>query len=389
MWLARRLGVNEVPRRIWAYPLVQDMVRDYLADEEPLEGVLETVRGLFDIWRDGGQHATGQAQPLAPGSRGEQSVSRPRPNLFPLNGYDALFALNDYEKARVQAYSLHLANRAAQDDDVRAFRQEMLGGRLLTRDEALQFVTSPALRYCTPMECREWGIPLVGHTATLVEPEQTVQHGATAVYRVVIDVTPPGAVHRVERPVDSSREHYNFFFYDEEAEQLTLRFWRGTVIDALVTLCRKLIETYGWEMPETLRFVLCGQAPTVASIKGSHEVPAGYAPAPPPYAEIGLSLAPWLSDQTVLRAYRLMQQYLPDGERRERDSRRTNRRNLRIFCFVEERTATSNGSRPPWRQLMEDWNAAHLAERYIDYRRFARDYGRGRDILFPVTANPQ
>jgi len=102
-------------------------------------------------------------------------------------------------------------------------------------------------------------------------------------------------------------------------------------------------------------------------ISGLVSAPPG---ALPGRATITLTISPWVSDDTLLRAYRAAQRAA--GKTASKPKPGTVR-NLRIFQFVKGREREL-GEMPPFPDAMRDWNRAHPDQAYTDRRRFCRDY---------------
>src|SRR5215207_7232483 len=90
-----------------------------------LEDLLMYTEPVIEGWRLGRGHAK------PPGRVAQQIVD---------------VDLDDYERQCAETASLYLAKKAASRPEVRRFRQERLGGKLLTNEEAKEFLRGELLR---------------------------------------------------------------------------------------------------------------------------------------------------------------------------------------------------------------------------------------------------
>ncbi len=84
--------------------------------------------------------------------------------------------VTEYEVERAKALAEHLAKYVSTRKEIRNFREEILGGRLLSPEEADTFVSSAATCYADRFDFRRYGIPFTGHQATLVEEKADELH---------------------------------------------------------------------------------------------------------------------------------------------------------------------------------------------------------------------
>jgi hypothetical protein len=124
---------------------------------------------------------------------------------------------------------------------------------------------------------------------------------------------------------------------------------------------------------QAMRYVLTNETPTVSPLRTvATSVPLNSLDR---RASITLICEPWLSDDTVLRAYRRAQRMLFSGR-----NAHGSLRNFRVFRFVAEHS-DAQGKHPPVRQLAAAWNLQYPAEAYSDFRQFWRDYRCARKVL--------
>src|SRR5215204_5257826 len=126
-------------------------LRELLSDAEPyLEGI-----------EMGAQFS---ASPPSTGKQDKQEEQDKIKKIRPV--------LNDLERERAAAFEEHVARIAANDFRVRRFRDKVMGTELLTPEQALTLIHSPAACVFSPRQFSRWGIPLVNHTAELKDTKQ-------------------------------------------------------------------------------------------------------------------------------------------------------------------------------------------------------------------------
>ncbi len=357
-WLAQRLRLSEVPSSVWAHEEVEECVEAYLAGTGPLADVFTTARRVI-------QQSIGVAQEL-------EAIRARRTRLPEVARPQDLFEelLTEYELAHMEAIVVYTAYLAGLRADVRAFRRDVLGGHLLSEEQAEAFLCSPVVRFFTLDQCRAWGIPPVGHTASVVDYHEA------PVRRFAVAVEPPAQVFWVECTGEPKAP---LLLYEDVLDKLPLpEMWPGSIADHAQQLSEQLSRDYAWyehEGADATRFLLTGRRPLAPPFRMDHEFKFEEGRF---QGEITLTVAPWLSSATIQQIYRRLQRALYG----EPPSRRSVR-NLRVFQFVIERRA-SEGYRPPWSQLMVAWNREHPTDMYKDHRLFRRDFHRAAAHLLAI-----
>jgi hypothetical protein len=363
-WVAKGLKLPAVPDAIWEF-LEEG---GYIADAYDAEGracLLREARRGFRLWRERDNRA-------APPGR--------------VRGRDVSVELSPYEGERAVTFSEYLAILAAREPAVRRFREEVHGTRLLTPDEAFRLLSSPAAGRLSPAQFAEWGIPIVGHTSRLIKQQQE-REGDAVMVRVMVQIEPPGAAFEVQRVYSVEGEddaaHPDGHLLAHRGEDGWVwreRVWPRSVLGELRELSRRLTEHYQWAEECVPSFVLTSSIPIVSPLKVSAQF------ADRMYfsrSTITLTIEPWVSANTVLRAYRDVQRQVLG-----RDNRPLSRRNLAVFRFVNDRL-DERGNTPPLRLLLDEWNRNHPEWRYADVRNFGRDLGRAeRGLLLPPGLFP-
>lgn len=149
-WLEKQLRVAELPEVIWEQLVEDRMARNNLSDIEFAELELD-ARRLLKIYRAGSADETSRRTSL-----GRVAT-----------GYDRQEALievelGEYENERTRALAEILARYVGKNEEIADFRQERLNERLLTPEEAHEFLDKPspeldALRSLVPKWARLYG----------------------------------------------------------------------------------------------------------------------------------------------------------------------------------------------------------------------------------------
>ncbi len=303
--------------------------------------------------------------------------------------------LSDYTSDRAAALSEALADEAASYAAIGRFREEVLDGELLSSEQARDFVTSPAVRFFWFEWFKEWGIPVVGHAAQVVNTHFRVPafewgtlpgiwsgfdpdiHRFYTVY-----VEPPGAeksvlyAHQedVEIPEVLTVDKQYFFTTDPEDEfdrpspEKKLRYFArggirearmlpGSLLDWLRHLADLLTGRYGWSQEEAVAFVLTGQKPQIQPLKVSANLLTGYRNSPPVW-NVSLKVAPWVPAKEVAGAYQEIQQQILRGDS---GKEHLSLKKIALFRFVKEQTRGIE-EEPDWQELLDRWNRLHKAD---------------------------
>jgi hypothetical protein len=271
------------------------------------------------------------------------------------------------------------------------YREEYLGGNPITEDQAGAFIDSPAIQNMGLSHFRKSGIPLVGHTARISKRDElaereAVWHKAPGAKRA----TKRSRITHVWRKVDIEVEWpggsaSTWVQYELglkfQAVRVPRRYWpRGEKLagpySALADLQKigaRLAEHYLWNEGEANWFVLTGIPPSSPCFRVEFE---GGIRNDHVQHRLTMSIQPWVSAKTVMRAYRQLQK---DILRRENRQPRLDR--LELMDFVSERRHADM----PWRDVMNEWNRTHRRWSYgkDGVRNFQRDF---EDIYFLVVA---
>ena len=234
--------------------------------------------------------------------------------------------LSDYEKECAETASLYLAKKVASRPEVRRFRQERLGGRLLTTEEAKEFLRREALSDLSNYEPAEY----TGHYIAWVNDMSAEELAAYVVpsrHKGILDeqdgIFPDS--YRGGTMVIGSR----------------LKLDYGGLILYLSAI-------FPWAPGEAGWFLLTGERPEVVPLRFSYHRRRQV---------FTLSFAPWISEKTVRKAYRKGQKVVQGG-----DNRRMKERTLAVVRFVTEHTDDEGRRLLSWSQLTDLWNEQHPGE---------------------------
>jgi hypothetical protein len=386
-WLARRLKLVAVPDDLWEILLDDGRVVPALeGNREDLADLLYFARRLLRFQGGGADRRARLEEQARP-----ESV-------------EADLTLGQSLGERVAVVSDYLARRASAMPQVRRFRREILGARILTAEEAYAFVRSPATVHLDRARFRRSGMPFVGHDIAFVRydgPSEAdierawglriarLRAGAgdadgsgdeadeVFVQRAVLRVGPDGEEVTAERRFTLWTKWETIAYPGEEGRWVRREaVWPGSVLDELRQLAAWLADRFGWQEGQASWFVLTGRSPllTPLGITRNFRARRGF----PEHHTLTLTVAPWVPAATVARAYRTAQRQLLGGRNRQPGAR-----SLALFRFVTERM-DERGRFPAWEALRAEWNRAHPEWRTEDRRQFAKDFRRvERALLFP------
>jgi len=233
--------------------------------------------------------------------------------------------LSDYEKECAETASLYLAKKVASRSEVRRFRQDSLGGRLLTTEEAKEFLKREALSglYDPDWEYKDLYISELDEMSA----EELAAHVVPSGDKGIFD------------------EQDGIFPYSYRGG--TTAFGSRLKLD-YGGLILYLAAIFPWAPGEAGWFLLTGERPEVVPLRFSYHR----------HRQVfTLSFAPWISEKTVRKACRKGQQLVQGG-----DNRRMKDRTLAVMRFVTEHTDDEDRRLLSWSQLTDLWNEEHPGE---------------------------
>jgi len=280
---------------------------DYALNEPEtgLEDLVLDTENRLKYWRLG----RGHAKPVGRSARTAMDVE-----------------LSDYEKECAETASLYLAKKAGSLPEVRRFRQERLGGKLLTTEEAEEFLRDE-LQSDVPDD------------RPLSEVEQLwIEHVGSMGLDELLEFVQPASRSAVASVPD-------LLFPYESRGVLIAR--RKKIAENYGDLCLYLVAIFPWDLDQAARFILTGERPEVVPLELSYHRRRRV---------FTLNFAPWISEKTFRKAYRKCQKVVQGG-----DNRRMKERTLAVMRFVTKHT-NDEGNRPSWSCLTDLWNEQHPGE---------------------------
>lgn len=441
--LAKALRLESIPSYLWNHlnNPKQGWVSDLRAGTHEFEDLLDEskdrLRFAREVLREQGSPRLGRipAEPKTiktasdTNRGGELSTETADPSrtsskmvwwdLTPLGG--------DVEKRRAEASGEYMAIRATLDEDVQAYRAKLLGGRLLTPEQARDFIASPANQWLPSKWFAEHGVSPTAHRAEWIVDDVGVGLSATGeleevfyVYEGRMKIGPP------EQVLDSNpafvrnsklRFEDRRYLYvppvdgNHVSEDKSIDIGPGSVLDSLRRMAKRLVgeECVYWSEPQAVWFVLTGEAKPAIAVGGRiGESLVQMSDDPDRYqVSINLTLFPWVSGEAVKHAYLKLKKELT-GKSANRASEEVG---VEIFHFVvkelraalpevgissedresfgyvldkvdgiptDSKKRKSNSNRPTWNALREKWSRDGAKKR--KYRNRDAEYSDGSNF---------
>jgi hypothetical protein len=416
---------------VWQHLLDEGLVRDYLngsLEEDPkkawsvLKEVAENRLQLVDAVQS---EILDEDQPQS-----EYQVDSEAPPREGKEDYPALEAIIDFlsligakSRPMAQATSSYFVWLVNKHPEVVRFRAEVLGGRILSLEQAHKLLGSYAARFFPLEWFSDWRIPVVGHTSEIIGGYDWGLHEQEVDHRVTLWVEPPGITKRVRYA------HPDTLILDEDADQISSRcvlmkkrgsvappynmglpedpgnyetpnrpmaVWPGSVVDNLYVLVEELADVFRWSShvghPKAFRswskdaaakFVLTRVAPLatlVPLVPLARPIDARLKLEENRFLgsqrRIELNIAPWVPAEEVARAYKRMQKQVLEGRNRQPSSK-----TLEVACFVWEEERRHEYKSPSWPVLCDRWNKEHPKDQFKDYRHFRTSFTRGAEAV--------
>ncbi len=300
--------------------------------------VVDDAKNILGIYR----RALGQRSGLSD-SRSATSDAIPTPLDVPVEP-------TERERETANALRLYFASHATRRPLVQRFRRENLpDGRLLTREEEI-----------------------AGYLASELEVEPDVdQYLESLGSKEQISI--PWRLD-AERPIDIELDDPSWKTDDDMAqitsqeeerqEREIERLWEGYTGSHLEMLGGWLAQKYPWKnVGDAAVFLVSGRPPRLSDpLSATVDVATGV---------YSVSFLPWISEETVTRAYRDLQTFRAPGDK-----------TIRVLRFVSGQV-DEEGHRPTWEKLLDRWNAAHPDEKYGDKGALYKAYARAIEALIP------
>src|SRR5215207_1758484 len=304
---------KEVLDKVWQILCERfgDVVHYACADPEAgLEDLLMYTEPVIEGWRLGRGHAK------PPGRVAQQIVD---------------VDLDDYERQCAETVSLYLAKKAASLPEVRRFRQERLGGKLLTTEEAEEFLR----------EELKGDVPDDSPLSEL--DEMWIGYLSDVGLEELLEFFQPAVT-----PADASSPDLLFPYESSDSMLVMTREKRENIAKNFRDLCLYVVAIFPWNIDEAALFLLTGECPEVVPLQLSYHRRRRV---------FTLNFAPWISEKTFRKAYRKCQKVVQGG-----DNRRIKERTLAVMRFVIKHTNDEGKRLLSWSQLTDLWNEEHPGE---------------------------
>jgi hypothetical protein len=381
-WASRALKWDAVPDPIWDDAVEDGWVKDVLEGSVERDEFLKTIRQWMErykrmrAWEEGRE------------AERRSKLDEELPELIAPR-------LGDRETQRAEVVEEYVAKVAACERSVFAFRKRFLGGMSLSNTQADALITSPAAAYLPFQYFTPFGkslIPLLGHSATLRTDTPKGDEGDS--YSLDIFVHPPGKTFSLE-----VQRTERLLYIDEEGQIEETLVEDHSVLEGLRRLSNYLAAEYPWQEAQATWFVLTGEPPALPAATG--RVSRGSAA---PYAEITMTVQPWVPADTVRKFYGQLQERVLTSR-----PRALSERNLAVFRFIVEQQEVKPHSdnalaseltrrhpklmrlkQPSWRVMLKRWNR-HLPAghkwHYQYVQNFQRDFKRAAKAILSPHAN--
>ena len=303
--------------------------------DEDIRNDAKRVLGIFDI-RDGRSPSSGR--------RHERRVLQ-----------DIPVEPSGREREITDALRIYFATHAAQRRLVQRFRRDYLPHGLLRRDEEISAFLS-----------EELGVEVT------VEDFLAYPEGKPAdTVPLLLDSKPP---QRVTCGVYTQEELASLRASEEQRQEEEMeRNWdwnwlMGEEGEELQPLAKWLFDKYPWaSIEDAVVFLISGRPPRLAEPLRATQDDAN--------AAYSITFSPWISEETVVRAYRNIKSL---------HRRQPGDKTLRVLHFVSEQ-ADDKGVLPTWGTLHEMWNVANPDERFSNRSALYKAYRRAVEALVPPS----
>lgn len=260
---------------------------------------------------------------------------------------------SEAENERARGIAAYYAALAREEPSVVRFREEILGNELLPPDAVGGWVTSVAARYVSPAAY-----------ATLRELQSPPKHPEVE----MMDLQTTGANLReytarlrdrgtgemmTTRLVPPEGLMYDSVVLAGE----TIEVYEGTTIHRLRRYGDELGKRYGWGREWAMWFILTGIAPPIHPLDALPGFTLLGGPGHPWTTQrqvVTITLEPWVSEDTLVEAYRQIRHDLRGKQGR------TSLKTLALFRFIMEGEGVkSRMGGVQWTARMKEWNDLH------------------------------
>lgn len=325
---------REVGEETWDYHVDLGIVKDYTDVHHDMNVLVKEFRKFYV-------------------AAGEETSKRRSPRRLPST---------EAESEWREAVSLYLAMKASKDEEVNAFRRDVLGGVLVGENQLAQWIGNRARAEKT------------GHWLTVPVPEGYELDWSLGP-SVAWGTTPPLTISVNGIPAESVSGRQLHYFDPAAKEEAWVYTAPGGVLERLRQLGSQLADKYGWTQAQAVTFLVTGSAPFVVGIiaETTHSVEQ------PLSTRITLTIDPTVTADEVKAFYAQQRKQLLS-----RSTRKINHRNATLveFVLIEKGNDT-------WAKSMKKWNAKYGTKgarwTYTNYRNFSRDYNESLKHLTDIS----
>ena len=330
--LSHQLGPRAVTDKLWDYLVKDGDVAQVVNGKLPLHKFTDKVIDLLE--------ATGRTSLI------DETAKAPTMLERTARGRDRALLL-----------SRLMADAAAAEPGVIAFRQEALGGRLLAPDEIEAWITKTSAAEGAPTNWLALPLP-EGHSVTVdasgqvrIEPPVRVTAGRFGLETKFLDYAVPESRWTRCAPVT-----------------------RGGALDGLRELSASLSQKYDWDPAAAAIFVLAGMIPLAGQLKVTVTANSSTFKR----RTVTLEIDPALPPREVARRYSEIRRRIISG-RRPRD---LSEKHLSLAEFL------TSEPQEPWATRMQRWNRAHPKWKYNQESNFRRDCLKARERMLAPVCSP-
>ncbi len=280
---------------------------------------------------------------------GQRGMSRDRSPRKP--------SKQDKEPENLKVLSLLVAEEAAQDMGVQAFRTKVLGGQYLSLHEVSNWIKEKAGKDGLPT----WWLMNVPLPSNEIHYDEITTLTSERVFQHHIELHIPQLPLPLGIDVPLSEcVTFRFLCYREpgsdDIKEIPTTF--NGISEDLRQLSERLAEEYAWTAADATLFILTNTAPEIrplTSTSQSRQLPA--------LSRIVLTIDPALSPQEVAEHYRQLRQEIMPARHRDLSEKHLQ---LAAFSGTHPRLGT-------WQQKMMEWNSIYRDWAYKEASNFAHD----------------
>lgn len=253
---------------------------------------------------------------------------------------------------RREALTVLYAQQAAEDRDVKDFREVVLGNELLKWAEVPKWIERQEQK---ERRKKEQGKAPGGWVKFPLPPGIEVKEDKKG-----FSFKPPLKIETLDVQKGAVSFSCKTIAYVGPKDSWVLRkpAWPGGALEKLASLSEDLAKRYGWRDYEATVFVLTEVAPQISTSKVSFTVQSNFSSA----NRIKLTLDPALTDKEVAAIYRqARRKVLKQDKRGKARFRQLSEKHLRLAIFDAKHEGTWLKKMRTWNKEFPKWQYAHLS----------------------------